>query len=497
MSKYLSHFTVFYLLTWICISSQSENACSQLEQCDCSQGIKTNVDCSKKKISSVPRLSRFPPRTVNINLEGNVITSITTEDESVLEELVSLNLDDNYIKNINFGELMVHFPKLKNLGVKHNLIQSISSGTGIGGTFLVMVNLGHNLISSITEGDFKGLKRLTYLHLNHNKISFIDKAGFDGLSNLKHLWLESNQLSYVDSSWFNHVKEIESLQLSDNRISQFYSEDRFQWPPSLYELNLSRNAMTILPALPQDPNLHLNGRSEEWKVDLIKNPLYCGCRSEGYNYNYIQGLPICSIKLMCTEPRNMADLSISNDDHCNETRMKSFWKEYSNMKACQPPKITKLEVEDLGINRVVCEAKVNENTTMILLGLDNKEVIKKINNTFDFVDVLQINTTLIKEGWIRCHVDSIQGQDYRDLFVYRPIATHCIQDNITNTVYLNRDPPVMSSTITILGMITASVSLFIFTVICGLLMFNFMIPLNTDINIEDDSNAYLELHSIY
>ena len=494
MSKYSSHFTVFYLLTWICISSQSENACSQLEQCDCSQGIKTNVDCSKKKISSVPRLSRFPPRTVNINLEGNMITSINTEDESVLKVLVSLNLDDNYIKTINFGELLVHFPKLKNLGVKHNLIQSISSRTGIGSTFLVMVNLGYNLISSINEGAFQGLTRLTYLHLNHNKISVIDKAGFEGLSSLKHLWLESNQLSYVDSSWFNHTKEIESLQLSDNRISQFYSEDRFQWPPSLYELNLSRNAMTLLPALPQDPKLHLNGRSEEWKVNLMKNPLYCGCRSKGYNYSYIQSLPVCSIKLMCTEPRNMADLSISNGDHCIETRMKSFWKEYSNIKACQPPKITKLEVEGTGINKeIVCEAKVNENTTMILLDLDNKDVIKKINNTFDFVDVLQINTTLIKEGWIRCHVDSIQGQDYRDLFVYKPIAAHCIQGNITNTVYLNRDPSVMSSTVTILGIITASVSLFIFTIISGFLIFNFINPLRTDItDVDDDSSAAVQ-----
>ena len=165
-----------------------------------------------------------------------------------------------------------------------------------------MVNLGHNLISSITEGAFKGLTRLTYLHLNHNKIAVIDKACFEGLSNLKHLWLQSNQLSYVDSSWFNQMKEIESLQISDNRISQFYSEDRFHWPPSLYELNLSRNAMTILPALPQDPKLHVNGRFEEWKVDLRKNPLYFGCRSDGYNNSNIQGLPICSIKLMCTEP---------------------------------------------------------------------------------------------------------------------------------------------------------------------------------------------------
>ena len=162
------------------------------------------------------------------------------------------------------------------------------------------------------------------------------------------------------------------------------------------------------------------------------------------------------------------------------------------MKACQPPQITKLQVEDLGINReIVCEAEVNANTTMILLDLDNQEVIKKMNNTFGFVDVLQINTTLIKEGWIRCHLDSIQGQDYRDLFVNRPIAVHCIQDNITNTVYLNRDPPVMSSTVTILGMITASVSLFIFITISGFLIFNFINPLNTDItsNTEDDSNA--------
>ena len=496
MSKYSSHFTVFYLLTWICISSQSENACSQLEQCDCGQGIKTNVDCSKKKISSVPRLSRFPPRTVNINLEGNMITSINTEDESVLEVLVSLNLDDNYIKTINFGELLVHFPKLKNLGVKHNLIQSISSRTGIGSTFLVMVNLGYNLISSINEGAFQGLTRLTYLHLNHNKISVIDKAGFEGLSSLKHLWLESNQLSYVDSSWFNHTKEIESLQLSDNRISQFYSEDRFQWPPSLYELDLSRNAMTILPALLQDPKLHANGRFEEWKVDLMKNPLYCGCRSEGYNYKYIQSLPICSIKLMCIEPWTMADLSISNGDNCNETMMNIFWKEYSNMEACQPPKITKLEAEDTGINRViVCEAEVNENTTLILQDLDKKEVIKKINNTFDFVDVLQINTNLIKESWIRCHVDSIQGQDYRDLFVNRPIAAYCVQNNLTNIICVNRDTPKMSSTVTILGAITASVSFFIFTVISGFLIFNLINALNTA-DTEEDSIAYLELHSI-
>ena len=126
-------------------------------------------------------------------------------------------------------------------------------------------------------------------------------------------------------------------------------------------------------------------------------------------------------------------------------------------------------------------------------------MVKTLKTASDVDDVLQINTTLIKEGWVRCHVDSIQGQDYRDLFVNRPIAAHCIQHNITNIVLVYRYPPKMSSTVTILGMITASVSLFILTVICGLLMFNFMILLNTDItsNTEDDSNAYLELHIIY
>ena len=98
---------------------QFREACPELEQCDCSQGTKTKVDCSKKKISSVPSLSRFPPRTVNINLEDNVITSINTEDESVLDELVSLNLDDNYIKTINLEVLTLHLPKLKNLAIGH------------------------------------------------------------------------------------------------------------------------------------------------------------------------------------------------------------------------------------------------------------------------------------------------------------------------------------------------------------------------------------------
>ena len=207
-------------LCWTCLFLSFiiwSKACTKVGPCDCSRGIKPTIDCSKRKLAEIPNLFNFPKEAVKVNLEGNMISRLHINDSVELENVETMNMDKNYVRDVDIGKMTKSFPKLSNLALRHNLIEDLfNSGSEEKGS-LLMINLGNNALQSIYEEAFNGLVHLKYLYLDNNRITSIHKKAFTSLQSLKRLWLQFNQLMIIQSSWFNNLKSIESLQLSNNR----------------------------------------------------------------------------------------------------------------------------------------------------------------------------------------------------------------------------------------------------------------------------------------
>ena len=463
--------------------------CVKVGPCNCSRGIKPTIDCSKRKLTEIPNLSSFPAEAVKVNLEGNFINRLYLNDGVELENVETLNMDKNYIRDLDLSKITKSFPGLSNLALRHNLIEDVfNEGSEEKGSVL-MINLGNNVLKSVSDVSFRGLIHLQYLYLDNNRIHSIYKRAFTSLKSLKRLWLQFNQIMIVQSVWFNNLKSIESLQLSDNKITEFLPEGEFEWPPSLYELKLNRNSLKILPPLPHGPKK--NARIEDWNVDVQNNPLYCGCRSYGYSLSYLQQVPLCNLKLVCTAPPQMAYQSaLMVMEKCNVTLVNSFWKVYTKMDACHPPRITRFE-SDVDIDKLVCTGHGSGKLTMQIWYLITNQVIKTSTKTVNSTTVMQIRITIIKQAWLRCLIKSDQGNDFRDIF-YTPKSdqneTICVKGIPEhNKTALRTDTsshmirlPSSSVHVNILGMAVASISFIICLLLGIFVLFIFLEQLFED-----------------
>ena len=500
---------IFCFLSFIVWSK----ACTKVGPCDCSRGSKPTIDCSNRKLTKFPNISNFPEETISVNIEGNILNQIDLDDNVELKKVETLNLDKNYLIDVDIEKITRSFPSLSNLALRDNIIEHLKNAGRVEIESILDINIGNNSLQSISELTFSGLLHLKFLHLDYNRIHVIHKKAFASLYNLKFLWLQFNQLLVVQSSWFRDLNSLETLDLSNNKISQFLPEGKFVWPPSLYELNLNRNSMKILPPLPHGPKK--NARIEDWNVDIQNNPLYCGCRSPGYSLSSLKTIPFCNIKLVCTSPTKMAHQSVTVDEHakegCSVSLKKSFWKVYMKMEACFPPRITKFET-DIAVDNLLCAGRGKGKITMQILYLTTNQIIKTLTQTVNSTAVIEIGTTLMKQVWIRCLIKSDQGKDFKDIFLVQAALpeenqTLCVRRisvyNKTFGMHASSEKTKLNNVagtergtvfVNILGIVVASICFFI----CALLiLFAFLmyLPKNEPIEELDDlSTGYIYLY---
>ena len=160
------------------------------------------------------------PTTI-LDLSGNGITSVESDD-------------------------FVGLGSLKTLDLYRNNIASIESGTFAGLGSLETLYLGGNQIASIEPGTFAGLGSLTHLELSWNQIATLESGAFTGLGNLTTwLGLHSNQITSIESGAFTGLDSLRRLDLQDNQITSIESGD-FTGLGSLIRLDLHNNRITSL-----------------------------------------------------------------------------------------------------------------------------------------------------------------------------------------------------------------------------------------------------------
>ena len=394
-------------------------------------------------------VSDLPANTAEIDLHDNRITRIFLQKVNhTFPQLHRINLENNYLYQVNGTSVLNQFQSITNLGLRGNLLVTISFKEA-NSENLQVLDIGKNQIENIGNKSFAECHQLSYLYLDDNKIEGIDEDAFTGLTNLKYLYLQSNQIKLLKSSWLKSLTRLERLQLENNKITQFLTENDFEWPKTFYELNLKRNNLKVMPVLPNMPN----GRSD-WLVDMRNNPVYCGCRNPHYRSSNFGEYPLCNLKAVCTSPEDMHEAIVelevmTQKKKCDQTFAISLWKKYAEKPDCLIPEIQEFYFNETnGEHIVTCEVN-SFPVARVEIVQTNPE------NVLAFSDSMHTVSNMTENGWVRCQANSVLGRVTKDLFVQgnnMPLVTvsqdvkraenmqynvsHCVRGDVSKLNYI-------------------------------------------------------------
>ncbi|XP_042913728.2 leucine-rich repeat and immunoglobulin-like domain-containing nogo receptor-interacting protein 2, partial [Parasteatoda tepidariorum] len=130
-----------------------------------------------------------------------------------------------------------------NIDLSYNLLTTIPEDLFNNSENLTSVNLKRNQIKNVTKC-FSGNNRLEHIDLSNNLIGFCDYA-FQSLLSLKTINLEDNRVRKITKNCFSSTPSLEELILRQNNISQIDSE-AFSQLDQLQNIDVSRNRLKTL-----------------------------------------------------------------------------------------------------------------------------------------------------------------------------------------------------------------------------------------------------------
>ncbi|KAL7671368.1 hypothetical protein ACOME3_006268 [Neoechinorhynchus agilis] len=114
--------------------------------------------------------------------------------------------------------LLAAAPRLENLEITRNQLESIPAGNQQTNENIKKFSLAYNQITFINENDFDDYTSLIELHLPHNRINGFHRNAFSKLTRLRDIFLDYNQ-----------IKTISSGSLRNNRLLEIFSIRNFQY----------------------------------------------------------------------------------------------------------------------------------------------------------------------------------------------------------------------------------------------------------------------------
>uniref|UniRef100_A0A8C8CVN3 LRRNT domain-containing protein n=1 Tax=Oncorhynchus tshawytscha TaxID=74940 RepID=A0A8C8CVN3_ONCTS len=229
-------------------------------ECTCTEGA---VDCAGVDLMEFP--SELPESTRILSLQNNQIEVVTIEDLTRLQQLETLNLQNNclttqapkhlppslvsadFAANLltkiypyTFGQkpglksVYLHDNKLTDAGLPENMFNGSDS--------LEVLIMSSNFLRYVPRSLPSSIYRL---HLKSNKLEKIPSGVFDSLTQLRELYLQNNLLSNegMDNETFSQLTRLEYLDLSNNNLSVVPQG----LPRSLILLHLERNSIHSIP----------------------------------------------------------------------------------------------------------------------------------------------------------------------------------------------------------------------------------------------------------
>ena len=217
-------------------------------------------------LSSVPTFIKNCHSLRAVDLSNNKIAEIQNETFSELAVLTNLNLsgnqlirlENNTFSSTSFGNSSSN---LKNLNLSNNRLASIDQAAFGGLENLIVLNLNENFLDDL-NGIFSHLSNLEFLNVSSNKVEWFD---FAFLPN-SLTWFDISNNLVVDLSNFYSLTNfrLRVLEASDNLVARI-GPDSF--PESLVHVRLGNNRISEL-----DPNSFSNLENLQ-SVDLRMNKI--------------------------------------------------------------------------------------------------------------------------------------------------------------------------------------------------------------------------------
>ncbi|XP_014613573.1 PREDICTED: chaoptin [Polistes canadensis] len=179
----------------------------------------------------------------HLDISYNNLTHLPTETFCGTPDLLTLDIRNNFISNLEPGTFALNHLQVLNL--KNNKIEGLRKQSFYGLQSLQQLDLGYNEINQLSTEQFRNLKKLRILNLSGNKIRSLPRDVFEG-TRLEILDLSENKFTVVPSPSFMEVGyTLRDLNMADNFLDHL---DSTAFPTSqLISLNLARNRLTILP----------------------------------------------------------------------------------------------------------------------------------------------------------------------------------------------------------------------------------------------------------
>ena len=188
------------------------------------------------------------PNLQHLTMDNCQLSSSSIESLSNANNLVSLDLSNNNIRDISSLSFMT---KLKELNLSHNALTNLSFISALSG--LEVLDVSHNSLISILP--LAGCPSLIELNISHNYIETL--SGTENLTALKYLNAFHNKLVSVDS--LSGCLQMIELNIADNNLSNISFLSGLS---SMTYFDFSSNQITAIPEFDDSAALvYVNGSS--------------------------------------------------------------------------------------------------------------------------------------------------------------------------------------------------------------------------------------------
>ena len=188
----------------------------------------------------------------NLDLSGNALRSIPSDELCHLPSLTSLDLSNNQLGSVaDLGLLASNcrLLRLESLDLSANEITTFQSiMLSEYWPQLKVLDLKNNFVRHVEAIESTGVNKcsLSYFDLSNNQINTLPSKMLQNCHELKSVSLANNSLPSLDAGFFDNLKRLERLDLSGNRLAVSLTGRQTRDLVSLVHLDLSSNQLSIL-----------------------------------------------------------------------------------------------------------------------------------------------------------------------------------------------------------------------------------------------------------
>ncbi|XP_015601214.1 chondroadherin [Cephus cinctus] len=204
-----------------------------------------HLDLSANRVASLHLTFAFYGNLESLDLSGNLIHTLGSDNFALQQRLTSLNVSGNGIRTISKNALK-GLAALRELDLSSNNVTEVEEQAFKYTSELEYLDLSRNSITSLPEGLLKNLHRIRSLILSRNSLLEVPGANLALPSTLERLDLSDNLIQELADDALPSLPALVSLSLANNVIRSV-SVDSFDRLPGLLHLDLAGNNLKTVP----------------------------------------------------------------------------------------------------------------------------------------------------------------------------------------------------------------------------------------------------------